>query len=362
MNLRLFQLNVRRGLSPLLGVGLVLVALLIELGVELPDSVGLGSERPGALLRGLRRSDQWLALLLVLLPAAVLQASRIWTRTEQRERLWLLQSSASKASLCLSSWAGAWSAGLVWLVLAAGLCEWSAAGAGQGDEWRLDSSLQMHDVQRFGEGGHLRWTSTVTPAAKDGLVRFSVGLYGLDNQAQSFELRSIDARGEVHGTVTVEPASRSILEVAVPAAGGEVPFEFLAHGARRTLALHGPQLDHFVPTTRFGPTLYLMQRIVLLLAVAQALVLGIGAWFTAPTALLYVVAGYALLWVEGDRLAETWVASWIPAFDLPAAIGWIAAGRGPGSVSMSSFLGALVLIGLGLGLLHLGLGRWRSGR
>jgi hypothetical protein len=367
-NCAVFWLNLRRGLAPMTGALLVLVALAVDRGASLPQAVSLGNEDAAALLRGLRRTDQWIALGALLLPLSVLQTARHWSRLVHSERSWLLSGSISKASLCFSTWAGAWVSSLIWVLLAAGLCEWSAMGVGSGTgvgtrtDWLLHSSLDMESVQRVGTEGRLRWNSTVPASSGDGLVRLSVRLYGLDNQAESFEFSVLQADGTTIDRTEVQPALLSTLEVSVPAQGGEFVFELRAKQARRALRLHQAQLHHFVPGPRGMPTLLLALRLALILAAAQALVLGLGAWFTAPTTVLYVAGGYGLLWLEADQMAGSWVQRWVPGFDLPEALQWIAEGRGPQAIAPSAALGTVGLVVLGLGLLHLGLGRLRGGR
>ncbi len=360
--MRLFLLHLRRGVHPGLGLTLLAVALAVRFGTELPESVGLGAAEPEGILRGLRRADLLLAMLAILIPLSTLQGLRTWSKQEGRERAWLLSSPASKANMIFSSWAGNWCAALVWLLCTLGCCE-ALAGSNAAQEWRSAGALPMEGIQREGDEGHLRWSAPIPSHAGAARVHFEVGLFGSDADLDEFVLTSFEADGSTpFDSDRSQPGRISILDVGLAPGQERVQFKFETVGATRSLLLNKPRMQLFVATSAAVPSWLVLARVALLLAVAQALALGLCAWFSGATALTYVFGGYGLVWLEGERWAQTSFASWLPGFDLPEALGWLAQGRGPGQMPVQTWCGTLILVSLGLASVWLSLGRWRVGR
>jgi len=362
MNVHLFLLSLRRALHPGIGVALAAVAALVLTGRGIAgETAQLEGTALGA--RALLRSDLVFALLFVLVPAVLAGAARVFPRLAEGERFWLVPRRASKASIALSAFAGTWLGAVLWLAAIGGLCEVFAGG----DAPSLQASvpLELQDRRAVGEEIRVRWTSSL-PARPEGcVVRLAVGVYGSYNEIEAFELATLTPAGDVHAVGSAAPGRVLDVEVPVPAAGETVEFELFARGAQRAIVLNRPRLQLYVPRTERWSTWLVLGEVALMLGAALALALGCGPWLSVPSLLLFVLGGYALLWLELDALgastAGEFVLRALPGAQLPESFSEFAEGRSPQALAGSTWLGGLALIALGLAAFHRGLGRWRSG-
>lgn len=362
MNVQLFLLSLRRALHPGTGVALAAVAALVLTGRGI---TGDAARLEGAALsaRGLLRSDLSFALLFVLVPILLAGAARVFPRLAEGERYWLIPRSASKASIALSTFAGSWLGALLWLAAIGGLCE-SFAG-GDASSLQASAPLELEDRRAVGEEIRVRWTSQL-PARPEGcVVRLAVGVYGSYNEIEAFELAALTSEGDVYALGSAAPGRVLEVEVPVPAAGERVEFELYARGAERSIVLNRPRLQLYVPRAERWSTWLVLGEVALMLGAALALALGCGPWLSVPSVLLFLLGGYALLWLELDALGASafgeFVLRVLPGAQLPESFAQFAEGRSPQSLAGSTWLGGLALIALGLAAFHRGLGRWRAG-
>jgi len=361
MDAPLFLLHLRRSLHPGLALVLVGTGLLVVLGAPqgARDVLRAGIDSQ-ALERGLRRADLALALGLVLAPVLAAAAVRSQRAIESGERLWLLTRPVSRARVAVSSWAGALAGACLWLALLGLAVEAWAAGGGA--TWRPAGELEIVEPERRGAAGVLGWTSpTASPRPDGARARLSANLLGSYNEVEAFELRVVDAAGAGRASGPVQPAARTVVEVDLPAGAAPLSFELEAMGAERSLALRGARLELFLPATERGGTWGLALRAALVLGALLSLGMGLGAWLRPASVLLLLLGGYALVWLETDRLDGTLLARWLPGYDLPRALALVGEGRAPAELGIAPWLGAALLVTLGHCLQRISLGRWRSG-
>jgi hypothetical protein len=370
MDLPLFLLHLRRALHPALGLVLAGVALVVLAGA--PHGArevlraGIDSE---ALTRGLRRADMLFALLCLLGPALLLTVARALRRVDDGERLWLLSRPIARHRIALSIWGGALAGALVWLSLVGIAVELRAGGGASSSQPAAE--LELGTPSRDGEGV-LYWSSETGRRPAGCAARLSMGLFGSYNEIEAFELAvhegaaaadypAVFPTSAPDATGIAEPNRRTAVEVELPAGEGALLFSLRARGAVRSVQLERPLLELYLPADERAGTLGLLLEVALILAGTLALALGLGAWLSQASCLLGILGGYVLVWLETDALDGTWVSRWLPGYDLPGALALVAEGRVPRSLPPQAWLGALVMVLVGLLLQRAALGRWRSG-
>jgi hypothetical protein len=361
MNLPLFLLHLRRALHPGLWLLLAGTSLLVVLGA--PQGAGdvLQSGIDSAVLaRGLRRADLGFALLIVLLPTLLVGVARTFRRLDDGERHWLLSRPVSRACIALSSWAGGFAGGLLWLCAVGLGCELHAGGGAA--SWRAGDELELTEIRRDAGEGTLLWRSQSAQRPPGCLARLTTGLFGSYNEVEAIELGARAASSVTpFATGRAEAGRKTVVEVELPPGGETLLFTLRARGARSQLDLNAPRLELFLPSPERAGTWQLLLRVALLLAGSLALALGLGAWLSPASSLLLLLGGYALAWLESDSLDGTWLARWLPGYDLPVTLALVAEGRGPATTPAEAWLGALALVLLGLAAQRAALGRWRAG-
>ena len=393
MDLPLFLLHLRRALHPALGLVLAGTALLVLVGAPQGAGEVLSSGiDSAALARGLRRADLAFALLAVLTPVLLVGVARALKRVDDGERLWILSRPIPRHRVALSTWGGALAGGLLWLG-AVGIAVELRAGGGAGS-WRPAERLGLSSPERDA-AGVLYWITETGPRPPGCAARLTTGLFGSYNQVESFELSVRDGAatesgaGELAGAPVApgseaategptlsarrfasappfasgeaQPNRRTVVEVELPAGEGALLFALHARGARSQMQLNRPRLELYRPVHERAGIAGLLLEVALALAGALALALGLGAWLSPASCLLSILGGYVLVWLETDALDGTWVARWLPGYELPRALALLAEGRVPRTLPTQAWLGALALVLIGLFMHRAALGRWRSG-
>jgi hypothetical protein len=356
MNLLLYRLHLRRALNPVLGVLLLGVGLFV-----------IGSRRVGAQFLDteessiqLLRADVVFALLAVLVPLLLAGVAGTFRRLDESERHWLLPRRISRSSIAISTWTGVLSGALLWLVAIGLSCE--LTGEGGEPSLREAQSLEMQQVGRVGTEGDLVWLTPGFERPAGSVARLGLGLFGNYGEVEAVELivrESQDA--DAFDVGTAQPGMHTLIEVELPAGHDALHFEFRARGVSKALMLHDTKLRLFVPASERAAVLSFLLRIALTLTGLLALVLGLGAWLSPASLLLALIGGYSLLWLEAEALAGSFLERWLPGYDLPAAFGLLSQGRASQALPVETWLGAGVLVLVGLSLHRLAMGRWRLG-
>jgi|GEM_PF-2558014 len=359
MSFALFRLHLRRALPAPLTAAVLVVALLLWLSRRAADPVR-AAEAAAQLARGAWRAELCLALLALLAPILLAIAAGDLPRLARRERHWLLPRRLSRSAISLSSWGGTCAGALLWLALVGLACE---LGAGRAEaSLREGHELVLAELEHFGPGKDLRWRSPCPDRPPGSVVQLSLGLFGDYGGVDHLELSSHVARGaEAFATARAAPGLRAVLEVPLPPDGDAPWLEFRARGSVGSLALHDTRLLLLEPAPERSGSLRFLAQAALTLGAVLALALGLGAWLSPASALLLLLGGYGLAWLEADALAGSWLARWLPGFELPRALGLLGQGRVPGGLPPESWGGAVLLVLLGLGLHRWALGRWRPG-
>lgn len=360
MNRSLILLQMRRALHPGLALTLLIAALLVILARSARVEGASELELDAQAMRGFLRADLLIVLLLILVPVSIAQVASAAGRMGREEGGWLLCRSITRRSISLSSWVGSSVAIAIWLVALGVLCE-LAAGDSESTLQR-GRSLEMTSIARLGTEGDLVWKCDTGPFPEGSVVRFSLGLFGDYNEVEELVLSShLQPTSEPFASSSAQAGLRSILEVAVPTTSEGTWFQFRAKGVEESLMLHDTHLELWTPARESSGTWLFLLQVGLATASAFALALGLGCWLSPGSLLLFILGGYSLLWLEADRLQDSFLRRWLPGFDLPEALGQVALGRVPSALPLERWLGAALLTVFGMLVFHATLGRWRSG-
>ncbi|MFT7669563.1 MAG: hypothetical protein ACI8X5_002268 [Planctomycetota bacterium] len=361
MNLLLFRLNLRRALNPGYGLLLIAIAIVVIVSRTTGTELSASAEQPSAqLMRGFLRADVIFALLIVLAPLLLIRVAGTFKRIDSYERHWLLPRQLSRSSLAISYWAGQSAGALTWILAIFILVE--AAAGGAGDSLQFAGRAKLLDAHAIDQAGSLGWRTTTDERPAGSVVRFNLGIFGEYDEVERFEISShTSPQAEAFSSASASPMMHTSLEVQVPSGGGEIYFEFRAHGATHPLTLHDTELHLFVPCDERSGTFQFLLRVALTLAATISLALCLGAWLQPPSLILLIFGGYSLIWIEEAIFSQWTFAKWLPGYDLPSSLQLLSQGRSAGAVPLETWLGMGVFVLAGLTLFRFGLGRWRKG-
>lgn len=359
-SVRLCRLALRRALTPGVLLWVVLLALALasndwSAGVIAPDVRG-DPLLFDAWCDGLTRQGLWSGFCLALLPLLVIRAAGIVGRWRSKGEVdWLGSRACGPLAIAASTACGtllaAWILVLAWWALVA-MCV-----PGDIASLQLAGSLPAPGAV-WVDGAHARaWTVELPPETRGAhgrgaRIRVELGLGAGAGPATEVVLRALSAGATTIGRAHI--GTRGSVEVSLPASAAAVELELsVSDPAARVLVL-SDSAELWVPVA-YGGTAdrAIALRAALALIGWLFLALGLGAWVSAPSAALGVLA----LWI-GAWLAQR-PCAWIPGVDLPDALGTVAHGRVPRELDPRAFAGAIVALVTGLALAATGLARWR---
>ncbi len=193
-----------------------------------------------------------------------------------------------------------------------------------------------------------------TPTARLGgaRVRVELGLGAGAGPATEVLLRA-RSPGETT-TARTHIGTRGAIEVVLPAAAGAVELELSVSDPDARVLVLSDAAQVWVPVASASAA---DRAIVLRLCIAScawiALAFGFGAWISAASAALCVIALWIAAWLADAPCA------WIPGIDLPEALAIAAQGRVPPELDPRAYAGAFIALACGLALAASGLARWR---
>ncbi len=356
MNAALVRLALRRTLTPGFALCALALAFLLVRSAWAPDEQvkqALAPEGdPRAAVSALARHGVWIGLLLVLAPYLAARAAATIPAWRRGEVEWLAASAAGRARIVLSVWLGQVAAALVFALFAGTAAELAAGPARPGRALAARYASASFVLSEGSPAQVLRIDAEPAPAGA--VLRARLDYFGAGTAAEvRLALRRADSlmATEVRAALGAPGA----LEVALPA--GEGPLEVvLERGAGEALVTLEPDgLELLVPiaSERLASASVAL-RAWLALCVTLALGLGLGAWLSAPTAclgLLAIVVPALLSPSEAARLS--------PWSGLARTLSLCGQNLTAGPPSVRSLAAAAVLGLLGLLLAVAGLRTWR---
>jgi hypothetical protein len=350
MHAGLVLLSFRRALHP--GVWLPSLALLAFAATR---------EHAPDVAAAFRRQELWLVPSLFVLPLLVRRAAGIVPRWRAADADWRATRGASRAVHLASAWFGTWLAGAALLVATAAVAggwhderalRWSRAVAHPAASLVTDEPVRVPldlTLDETTEHVHLQLHPSVAPGrgpAAQVELRLVTG-DGADEVEHAQSVGTVHGRGELRIALAA-PAGNGRGELPLTAVlrrvGGSGYVVFPADSSEL--------LDGFRGVTFLaGP---MLPRALALLAAALALAIGLGAWMRPGLAAGCVLCVWLVpfAWRVGHGV--------LPGGDLVRSLAHLGDHLAPPPVPALSWLGALVLVALGLGLARRGLRSWRS--
>ena len=352
MNPGLARLALRRALAPgVLAAWVVLLLLLLPRewagSNALVEAAGEGAD-PESVGRGMVRAGVWTMLAIAVLPLLVARAARVVAVWRAGEADWLGSRTTGRGAILASTWIGTWLGGALLLAASCGAIE-LRAGAGE-PTLRRAGRLAIPATGWITARAPLRWTAEDAPAG--GRARVEFGFAGDSGSAAEVVFRA--RRGSSERSSTARSSSRGAVEVELPPGSGRVEFEIACSrpGTRAFLASDAAELWTPCASDRAASAEILL-RLVLALATWSALAIGLGAWVSAPTAGIALLAAWIPAWFGN-------AAAWLPGADLWTALEIAGRGRVPPPIDPRAFAAGAVLAIVGLLLAAAGLRRWRA--
>ncbi len=291
MNAALARLALRRTLTPGFALCALLLALLLvraaRPGAGVSEVLALEGD-PRAALSALARQGVWIGLLVLLAPYLALQAAATIPGWRRGEVEWLAASAAGRARIVLSTWIGQTAAALGFALFAAAAAEIAAGPARPGRALAARfatpsvflSPAHRPEVRRIDAGATppgtvLRARIDFIGGGAPSEVRLAVRRAGSPEVAE--------ARGAI--------AEDGALEVVLPAGAGALEVELQRGAGEALVALEQDGLELLAPTSSERlASAGVALRAWLALSVTLALGMGLGAWLSAPTACLGLLA------------------------------------------------------------------------
>ncbi|MCE9596054.1 MAG: hypothetical protein K8S98_17835 [Planctomycetes bacterium] len=329
-----FALALRRAF----GIGSLVVFVLTAFAIGWIDWQGAtGLPRGEAwVLRGLERRGLWVALIVLLGSAAIARAAGQFARWRAREFDWIAAVPVARARWLVSTWAGEVVALAMFLVVAAGFVELSI-----GESRAAERVVEVRALPRIAlvdATSRVEWRFADAPS--DARARIELALAGGGRAA---EVRWRARRGEVSSATGAIVGLRKTLELALPPGEGPVTFDLerVGEGAIVVADPDGLCLAVPVASDRLA-TVAIALRLGPALAAAAALALGLGAWISAPSAFAATLAFWIAAWFTARP------SSFVPAADVFDALEFVAAGLVPPLPGAVSYVGAALLVVVGL--------------
>jgi len=148
---------------------------------------------------------------------------------------------------------------------------------------------------------------------------------------------------------------RTSCEIELPPGAGPVVLRLERLGPGAGVALVGDVAATASAASERLASVAVALRCWLALCAWSALALGLGAWFSAPTAAAGTLAIAVATWMAESAPA------WLPGRDLGAALVAVGEGLVPAWPTLPALGAAAACVVLGLGLGAAGLRRWRRG-
>jgi hypothetical protein len=404
---RLATLALRRTLAPGVLLWTAALAVILAMNDWSTDVIALdaGDDSSGAAVSsGLARQGLWSGFCIALMPMIVIRAASAVGRWRSRGEVdWLGSRAAGRLTIATSTTCGvvlgAWFLVVAWWTLVATCTP------------RVDGSFQLAgSVPAPGavwvDGTHARsWSVELPPnvrEAQSAVREMSSGASDVPAAAREQALIARDApssardvpadaherppttrlsgarvrvelglgagagpatevllRARSHGETTtarMHIGTRGAIEVVLPDAADDVVVELelsVSDPDARVLVL-SDAAQVWIPVASASAA---DRAIALRLCVAScawiALAFGFGAWISAASAALCVIALWIAAWLADAPCA------WVPGIDLPEALAIAARGRVPPELDPRAYAGAFVALACGLALAASGLARWR---
>jgi hypothetical protein len=356
MSPRLVRLTLRRALPPGLAViAVALAAAFLSASWE-PDALELealaGATDPRVAAGALAREGLWTALLVTLAPFLLVRAATTLPGWRRGEVDWLLAAARRRGALVLSAYLGLLAAAGLLLLFIATAAEASAgpAPAGHALAARFATPALVVD-----DGQPLVRVVDPGRAAPGGTLRVRMVLAGGGRAAGlRVALRSRGPAGGVRA-VRAQLASNESVEVPLPAPEG--PYELVVErtDGEALVAVRENGIELLTPTASARVAgLRVALRAGLALAALLALALGLGAWLSAPTAILG-----ALTLAAAGLLAEGPMARALPLGALAEALALAGEGVAAPTPSPRALAATAVAVSVGLLAATAGLCCWR---
>ncbi len=372
MNAGLCVLAFRRSLAPaVLGSWAVLAFLLLQrdwAGENALIEAGAGGGDAGALARGMTREGVWTVLVLAIVPLLIARAARTVSTWRAGEAEWLGSRSAGRGTILVSTWLGTWSGATALLALSFLAIELRAGPVGAGGpSLRRAGEIAVPPATWIEANAPLAWTAPDPRerAPAGARVRIELGFGAGSGASTEIDFRARrervnrgrdGANDETGERITRgRMASRGFVEVELPPGPGDLRLELSCEraGARAFVISDAGEL--WVPcASERAAGAGIFVRLLLALAAWIGLALGLGAWVSAPTAALALLAAWIPAWL-GDRAP-----AWLPGADLWDALEVAGSGRVPAAFDLRSLALAAALAAFGLVLGAAGLRRWRT--
>jgi len=310
---------------------------------------------PAGLDRGLVRQGVWTVVVLALLPLFVARSTRVVPGWRAGEGEWLGSRVAGRGSILVSTWLGTFAGGALVLTVAALAIEFRGGYPDQGA-----ASFRRSDTIALPPGTESRWIDASTPlrwrvaeAPPDGRVRVELGFGASSGSAAEIAFRTRRDGEERQSRSRI--SGRGSVEVEIPPGSGDLELELACTRSGTRSLVISRAVETWVPcaSDRLASAGILL-RLLLALATWEALAIGIGAWVSAPTAGLFLLAAWSAPWLGGAAPV------WLPGADLWAALEDAGRGRVPPFLDPRCLIAGAGLGLLGLGLAAAGLRRWRG--
>ncbi len=292
MSFDLARLALRRALAPGLCVLAVLLAAAFLASTWRPAPIEIEALGARAAGPALARRGLWTALLATLAPILIARAALVLPQWRRGEVDWLLAAKRSRADLVISAFVGLAAAAAFFALFVAAAAELGAgrSGAGRALAARFATPSQMLEdvplvrritLDRLPAGAVLRARLQFLGGAPAADVRLSARLTNSDSPTLSVESR-ISATG--------------VLELELPAIGGQVEIALERVGETALVALQQNGIEIAVPTQSARvASLRVAARAWIALCAAIAVALGLGAWLSGGAA---ATTALALAWVS----------------------------------------------------------------
>jgi len=357
MNAGLVLLALRRALAPVVLAAFV-VLLAVSLGTDWAGgSAALeataGSADAGALARGLERAGTWIVIALAIVPLLVARAARVVPTFRAGEGDWIGSRSLGRPAIAVSMLLGTW-AGAAALLLATFAAIEIRAGSPVASFARA-GSIPL-PAARWIEPGSPLVVAIEDPGGRlpaGSRVRAELAFGTGSGSASEVVLRA--SRPASERTASIRLATRGTVEVELPSGPGDLRLEIACPREGSRCFAVSEELELWVPCA--SDRAAGAQILVRLLAASLAwigLALGLGAWMSAPSAALLVLAGWIAAWL-GDATP-----AWLPGGDLWSAFDTVGAGRVPEAPDVRTHAVAIASAALGTLLAIVGTRRWRS--
>lgn len=356
MNRALVLLTLRRVLHPLVLLAFVALASLVTRTRWTPDPelAGLLAFTGGLVASpaDLAREGTWSALLLAFGPYLVGRAAGSLSHWRRAEIDAVAASGLGRARFALSTWAGHALAAAALVVAAAVAAELAAGGARPELALRGIAASTGHapigtepDAGRRIEG----------ELEAGDVLRLRIAFFG-GGPAPDLSVELAREEGGERTELELRVGARRVLDVDVPPGKGPLRLRLSRSAPGALLAVEPDGIELLARTgpDRLREALDVPARAWLALVAALSLALGFGAWFSAPTAFLAVLAVVLpALWTQ---LSWARLLPW-PQLERSLA----AAGEGVrlAAPPAAAWAAALAGVALGLTLTVSGLASWR---